>query len=168
MGQVVGVYLADSAGQPMRSVQSAVAVAGQGLLGDRYQAATGHWSYDQAMCEDVTLIDVQALAATNAQHGVQLGAGASRRNLETRGVDLEALVGVRFCIGEVELRGERPCEPCRYLDGLTGQPAKTALQGRGGLRATVLRGGRLHAGDRVTVSPAQRVAQVDVTGEDAG
>jgi len=164
MGQGVGVYLADSAGRPMRSVESAVAVAGQGLLGDRYQAGTGEWSYDRKMYDDVTLIAVEALAAADAQHAVQLAAGASRRNVETRGVDLDALVGVRFRVGEVELRGERPCEPCRYLDAVTGQPAKTALQGRGGLRATVLRGGQLRVGDRVVVNPAQPAAQLDVTG----
>jgi MOSC domain-containing protein YiiM len=165
MGQVVGVYLAEAAGRPMRSVESAVAVAGQGLLGDRYQAGTGEWSYDPRMYDDVTLIAVEALADARAQHGLQLAPGASRRNLQTSGVDLDALTGVCFTIGEVELRGERPCEPCRYLDGLTGQPAKMALQGRGGLRATVLRGGRLRVGDLVVVGQAHPVTPVGVTGD---
>lgn len=154
MGTVVGVYLADSAGLPMRSVRSAVAAVSQGLLGDRYQVGTGDWSNDPRLHDDVTLIAREALTAASVQNGVQLGAGASRRNLETRGVDLDALVGLRFHVGEVELRGERPCEPCRYLDRVTGQPAKAALQGRGGLRATILRGGRLRVGDLVVVSPA--------------
>jgi len=167
MGQVVGVYLADAAGRPMRSVESAVAVAGQGLLGDRYLAGTGEWSGDPRMYDDVTLIAVEALAAASAQYGVRLAAGASRRNLQTSGVDLDALVGVCFSVGEVELRGERLCEPCGYLDTVTGQRAKLALQGRGGLRATVLRGGRLRVGDRVEVSQAHPATPVDVTG-DAG
>jgi MOSC domain-containing protein YiiM len=137
----VGVYLADSAALPMRSVQSAVAAVGRGLLGDRYQAGTGHWCHDPRLYDDVTLVAQEALAAAGAQCGVQLGSGASRRNLETPGVDLDALVGLRFHVGEVELRAERSCEPCRHLDQVTGQPAKAALQGRGGLRATILHGG---------------------------
>jgi MOSC domain-containing protein YiiM len=147
MGCVVGVYLGESSGLPMRSVESAVAVPGQGLLGDRYQAGTGEWSYDARLYDDVTLIAVEALAAAAAEFGVRLEAGLSRRNLETRGVDLDALIGRLFRVGEVELRGERPCEPCRYLDRVTGQAAKDALQSRGGLRAMVIIGGRLRVGD---------------------
>jgi MOSC domain-containing protein YiiM len=149
MGYVVGVYLGESGGLPMRSVESAVAVPGQGLLGDRYQTGTGEWSYDPRLYDDVTLIAVEALAAAGAEYGVRLEAGLARRNLETSGVDLDALVGRFFSVGEVELRGERPCEPCRYLDRVTGQAAKEALRGRGGLRATVITGGRLRVGDLV-------------------
>jgi MOSC domain-containing protein YiiM len=109
----------------------------------------------------VTLVAQEALAAASAQYGVQLGAGAARRNLETRGVDLDALVVLRFHVGEVELRGERSCEPCCYLDQVTGLPAKAALQGRGGLRATILSGGRLRVGDLVVVDPVHSVTQVD-------
>jgi len=163
MGLVVGVYLAGAGGLAMRSVQAAVAVAGQGLVGDRYQTGTGEWCYDRRLYDDVTLIATEALDAAGAEHGVHLQAGAARRNLETRGVDLQALVGRTFQIGEVVLQGNRPCEPCRYLDRLTGQPAKTALAGRGGLRATVITGGALRVGDRVLARPATRPGGPDAS-----
>lgn len=153
MGHVTGVYLAAAGAQPMRSVETATALVGQGLSGDRYQTGAGEWSYDPRLYDDVTLIAVEALAAARAECGVQLGAGASRRNVETVGVDLDGLVGRLFRVGEVVLRGERVCEPCRYLDRVTGQAAKAALQGRGGLRATVVRGGRLQVGDVVDPQP---------------
>jgi len=152
----VGVYLAGAGGVAMRPVQSAVAVAGQGLVGDRYQTGTGQWCYDRRLYDDVTLIAAEALDAAGAEHGVHLHAGAARRNLETRGVDLLALVGRHFRIGEVVLHGNRACEPCRYLDRVTGQPAKAALSGRGGLRATVITGGLLGVGDLVLARPATR------------
>lgn len=154
MGRVAGIYLAGAAGEPMHSVAAAVALAGRGLEGDRYCNDTGHWSFDRRLVEDVTLIAVEALAEAEAEHGVRLADGASRRNLETLDVDLDALIGRTFRIGDVLLRGDRPCDPCRYLDGLTGQPAKAALSGRGGLRATVLRGGSLRVGDEVTTAEA--------------
>ncbi len=156
MGRVVAVYLADAGGLAMRSVQSAVAVAGQGLLGDRYQAGTGEWCYDRRLYDDVTLIAAEALDAAGAEHGVRLQGGVARRNVETRGVDLLALVGRHFLIGGVVLYGNRACEPCRYLDRVTGQPAKAALAGRGGLRATVVTGGQLGVGDPVLAQPATR------------
>ena len=151
------MYVALSAGRPVRAVESATAVAGQGLLGDRYQTGSGEWSYDPRLYDDVTLIATEALTAARFERGVDLAAGASRRNVETRGVDLDALVGRVFQVGQVVLRGERACEPCRYLDRVTGQDAKAALLGRGGLRATVLVGGQLQVGDRITVS--SQVAQ---------
>ncbi len=117
------MYLAEAGGLAMRSVQSAVAVAGQGLGGDRYQTGTGEWCYDRRLYDDITLIASEALDAAGAEHGVHLQGGGARRNLETRGVDLQALVGRTFQIGEVVLYGNRPCEPCRYLDRVTGQPA---------------------------------------------
>ncbi len=131
-----------------------MAEAGQGLVGDRYQAGTGQWCYDRGLYDDVTLIATEALDAAGAEHGVHLQGGSARRNLETRGVDLQALVGRTFQIGEVVLQGNRRCEPCRYLDRVTGQPAKTALAGRGGLRATVITGGQLGVGDSVLAQPA--------------
>jgi len=149
VAEVVGIYVAEAGGRPMRLVRAVEAAVGQGLRGDRYQTGTGEWSYDPRLYDDVTLIAVEVLAAVAAEHGLRLDAGRSRRNVETRGVDLDELVGRRFRVGKVELRGERPCEPCRYLDRVTGQSAKAALQGRGGLRASVIRGGVLQVGDVV-------------------
>ncbi len=154
MGRVVGVHLAEAGGLAMRPVQSAVAVVGQGLVGDRYQAGTGEWCYDRRLCDDLTLIAAEALDDADAEHGVRLQGGAARRNVETCGVDLQALVGRTFQIGEVVLHGNQPCEPCRYLDRVTGQPAKAALAGRGGLRASVITGGQLGVGDSVLAWPA--------------
>jgi len=149
-GRVLQIHLADAGSAPMRSVDAARAVPG-GLAGDRYQRRTGHWSSRAVWRNDVTLVAAEDLAAAEAEHGVALGGGASRRNLVTAGVDLAAVVGSWLRIGEAVLRADRPCDPCRYLDGLTGGPAKAALAGRGGLRATVLVPGRLAVGDAVEV-----------------
>lgn len=157
----MGLYLAESGGLPVRAVASAVAVPGQGLLSDRYQTGAGEWSYDPRLYDDVTLIAVEALAAARVERGVRLEAGVSRRNVETRDVDLDALIGRLFRVGEVVLRGERRCEPCRYLDQVTGQGAKAALQGRGGLRATVVTGGQLQVGDRVVAELVVRQNGLD-------
>ncbi len=148
-GEVVGIWLAARGGEALSAVPSAMAVAGEGLAGDRYLLRTGYWSTDPRLYDDVTLVSVEALAVASAEAGVDLTGGASRRNVEVAGVDLDALVGRRFRVGGAELRGERPCEPCRYLDGLVGGPAKQALTGRGGLRASVLVGGQVAVGDQV-------------------
>ncbi len=148
---VTGIYVADAGGLPVSSLSEVAVAVGRGLAGDRYATGKGEWSYDARLCNDVTLIATEALEEVLDEGGPDLRAGRHRRNLETVGVDVLSLVGKRFRIGAVELRGDRPCHPCRYLDGVTGSPAMAALTDRGGLRATVLVGGTLRLGDLLAV-----------------
>jgi MOSC domain-containing protein YiiM len=78
--------------------------------------------------------------------------GAARRNLVTRGVPLNHLVGREFQVGGVRLRGTRLCEPCQYLEGLTTKGVLAGLIHRGGLRADIVSGGTIRVGDLVTES----------------
>jgi MOSC domain-containing protein YiiM len=67
------------------------------------------------------------------------------------GVALDALLGRRFRVGEVECLGQRRCEPCAHLQRLTRPGVLRALVHRGGLRADVVRGGEIRVGDAVRV-----------------
>jgi MOSC domain-containing protein YiiM len=73
----------------------------------------------------------------------------ARRNVVVRGVDVDALRGRRFRIGDVELVGRRRCEPCAHLERLTRPGVLRALVHRGGLRADIVAGGELRVGDEV-------------------
>jgi MOSC domain-containing protein YiiM len=64
----------------------------------------------------------EALEAMAAEHDIEITAAESRRNVLTRGIDLNALVGRRFRIGEVECLGVELCHPCKHLESVT-QPA---------------------------------------------
>ena len=143
-GVVAGVFVAPSAEAPAVAVEHAVAIAGRGLEGDRYAARAGTFSPGGGTGRDLTLVDAAALDAAG------LGAGEARRNLVTRGIDVNALVGWRFRIGaEVECVGQRWCEPCRHLERLTHDGVLRALVHRGGLRADIVRGGPIVPGDAV-------------------
>jgi MOSC domain-containing protein YiiM len=126
----------------MRSMHEAVLVAGEGIIGDRYYLGAGKFSraaQDQA--HEVTLVEAEHVQRFNATYGMALDPGDLRRNLVTTGVDLNALVGVEFTIGDVVLKGIRLCEPCDYLAGLTHKNVLTGLVHRAGLRAGILKGG---------------------------
>ena len=71
-------------------------------------------------------------------------------DLVTRGVDLNALVGKRFRVGETECRGIELCEPCTTFEARTAPGAIKALVHRTGLNAEILSGGELRPGDAVT------------------
>jgi MOSC domain-containing protein YiiM len=147
-GKVESIYIAAAAQGPMQAVAEAVAIPGEGLAGDRYALKLGTF-YKPEPDYELTLIEVEAIEAIQREYGVELDAGAARRNLVTRGVALNHLVDKEFTIGDVRIRGIRLCEPCDHLERLTGKPLIKALRHRGGLRAQILTPGTIHAGDEV-------------------
>ena len=148
VGFVETIHLATAAGAPVSPVDAVRARAGVGLEGDRYACGRGHYQ-DERVSRDLTLIAAEAVEALARQQGIELAPGETRRNLTTRGVDLNRLVGRRFWVGDVLCRGTRLCEPCQYLVDLTGKPLLRPLVHRGGLRADIVRSGVIRIGDQV-------------------
>ncbi len=122
------------------------AEAGHGLEGEY------HWSPAPEPGQSITLIAAEALEGLREDTGIELSHEASRRNVLTRGVDLNALVGRRFAVGEVECEGVELCEPCNRLAKLTERGVLRGLVHRGGLRADILSGGRIAVGDSVAAA----------------
>ena len=134
--------MARAAGEPIEERMEAHVGAGIGIDGDRYAAGLGYY-YDERVARDLTLVEAEVVETLG------LAPGATRRNVTTRGVRLNELVGRRFWVGEVLCQGRQLCEPCRHLAELIGEPILKPLVHRGGLRADVILGGRIQAGDTV-------------------
>lgn len=123
------------------------AIAGRGLEGDRYFNQVGTYSNRPGTGREVTLIEIEAIEALKRDYDIGLRPGESRRNIVTRGVPLNHLLGREFKVGEVRLRGARLCEPCSHLQKLTQQGVMRGLIHRGGLRAEILTGGVIRVDD---------------------
>jgi len=150
MAKVVSIHIAAESRAPMREVQSVHAVPGKGLEGDRYFSGVGSFSQNPGSGREVTLIEAEAIEALERELKLVVGRGESRRNIVTRGVALNHLVGREFTVGEVRLRGMRLCEPCKDLVEITGKPSiLPGLIHRGGLRCEILSEGVVRAGDAV-------------------
>ena len=147
-GTVELISVAAEAEAPMTVVQSAPAIAGRGLEGDRYVRGAGTFSDPRGRGNDLTLVEVEAIEEL-AEQGIELEPAEARRNLVVRGVALDELIGKHFRVGEVECFGQRRCEPCAQLERLTKPGVLRGLVHRGGLRADVLSGGEIRTGDRV-------------------
>jgi hypothetical protein len=147
-GVVAAVALAERAAGPMRLVGRARAVAGRGLEGDRYYAKAGTFTpaNDTARGYDLTLIAAEVLDQLSLPDGGTISYAEARRNVVTRGIDVNALVGRRFRVGDAECLGQRLCEPCSHLEELTATGALRALIHHGGLRADVLTDGDITTG----------------------
>ena len=98
---------------------------------------------------DLTLVQAEVLDDLLLGDDGRLGYAEARRNVVTRGIDLNALVGRRFRVGDVECLGQRLCEPCSHLERLTTRGVLRGLIHRGGLRADVVSGGAIRVGDGV-------------------
>jgi len=149
-GKVVSLYTARDAAVPMESREEVKAVAGKGLEGDRYFEGTGHWSKTPGVSREVTLLELETIEALEREKNIAIAPGAVRRNIVTRGVPLDHLVGREFQVGAVRLRGTRLCEPCAYLEGLTQKGVLAGLIHRGGLRAEIVTGGTIRVQDAIT------------------
>ena len=147
-GTVESIYLATAAGVPTHAVNEASAIPGVGLEGDRYALGVGTFS-KPLPDRELTLIEAEAIEALKHEYHFELAPGEARRNVITRGVALNHLVGKEFKIGDVKIRGIRLCEPCDYLQRLTGREVIRGLTHRGGLRAQILTRGTIHVGDPI-------------------
>lgn len=150
-GTVEAIYIAPVAAGATQAVLEAEALQGGGLEGDRYAGGAGTFS-DRPLDHELTLIEAEVIESAAEQQGMALAPGESRRNITTRGIALNPLVGKRFRVGAALCEGTRLCEPCAHLEHLTGRPGLVrTLAGRGGLRAVILSGGTIRVGDPVTV-----------------
>jgi len=139
------VISADRDGLPA-PVPSVHAEAGHGIEGEY------HWSAAPEPGQSLTLIAAEALEGLREDTGIELSHEASRRNVLTRGVDLNVLVGRRFVVGGVECEGVELCEPCNTLAKWTERGVLRGLVHRGGLRADILASGEIAVGDRVAAA----------------
>lgn len=153
-GAVAGIYVAGAAAAPMTPVDQVRAVMGKGLEGDRYFAAAGTYSGVPEPGREVTLVEIEAIEAVQRDFGVDLAPRDTRRNVVTRGVRLNDLVGREFKVGEALLRGTELCEPCAHMAQLAGKNVVRGLVHRGGLRADILADGVLRVGDPIEAIPA--------------
>jgi len=146
-GEVMVVCLSPTEGGSIREVPEAVATAGAGLEGDRYCA------FGAAPETQLTLIQSEAVDEFNEAFSTDLPVTAFRRNVITRGIELNRLEGQIFTVGEAQLRGVELCEPCAYLQNLLGIAGLVKqLTHKGGLRCEILGSGSIRPGDAVSAA----------------
>jgi MOSC domain-containing protein YiiM len=143
-GRVEGIYIAAEHGELPEPVESVRALTGRGLEGNRY-----FFEGDAPSGTALTLIAAEAVEAMQREHGISIEVREARRNVVTRGIDVNGLVGRRFRVGDVECLGIELCEPCTELQAMTKPGIIKGLAHRGGLNADILSDGAISVGDAV-------------------
>ena len=142
-GRVEALAVAAEAEGPIELVGEAAAHAGRGLAGDRYHESRGTFSRPHSNGHELTLVEAEVLETLG------FSPEDARRNVVTRGIDLNALVGRRFRVGDVECVGRRLCEPCAHLQKLSPGTLRPLVH-RGGQRAELLGDGVIRVGAAVS------------------
>jgi hypothetical protein len=162
-GVVEGIFVAERSGQPMKAVTKVVGEAGRGLLGDRHcrpdpdttlQPSRVPSAPPHHQVQDLSLVEAEVLDSLREEHGIELRGDETRRNIVTRGVDLNGLVGQQFRIGGLLCEGVELCEPCVSIQRQTGKPVLKPLVHRGGLYARIVSSGTIRVGDGIAAVEA--------------
>jgi MOSC domain-containing protein YiiM len=143
-GVVEGIFFTGLLEGPLDSVDEVQVKAGAGIEGDRY----GH--------KDLTLFEAEAIEGLKADTGIEIKPSEIRRNVMTRGMSLNELVGHRIRVGEVEAVVTELCHPCSHLQKMTEPGVLRGLVNRGGLNADIVAGGAIRIGDGIEdLGPAE-------------
>lgn len=146
VARVARIFIGPEESGPIREVEEVEAIADKGLKGDRYFDDTGD-AHDPTL--EVTLFSAEGLEAGRAESGLDITPEEMRRNLMTEGVTLSDLLGRPFSAGEVVFEGLEQNPPCAHLQRLAGKPLLKPMIEHGGIRARIVQGGTIRAGDEI-------------------
>jgi MOSC domain-containing protein YiiM len=146
-GSVEQIWIAASEGEAGRELDAVHVIPDVGLEGDRYTNGRGTFPSGRPGAA-MTLIEAEVCESFEPP----LTPDEHRRNLVTRGLRLNGMVGREFVIGTVRCRGTRLCEPCASMQVYADRPILRPLVHRGGLRADILEPGEIHVGDRIALA----------------
>ena len=128
----------------MKNVDSVESIAGKGLLNDR------HFREVNEKKSQITLIEIENINHYNQISGTSIPSKDFRRNIITKGIKLNELVGSEFFIGKVKVKAHDLCRPCKYLqESLKQKNLVKELLRKGGLRCEILTDGKIFVGDKI-------------------
>lgn len=146
VGEVTWIGLSPGRREPITVVDSAVVKVDTGLDGDRH-ARHGYGTRQVTLIQHEHIASIASMAGLGAVSPEEL-----RRNLVVRGVNLMALKGRRFYVGEVLLEYTGSCDPCSRMEEAFGPGGFNAMRGLGGITASVIEPGTVRVGDSVAVA----------------
>ena len=146
MYSVVNICITSESGKKMESMNSIKVIANKGIVNDRY------FKENNDKNNQITLIESENVDYYNKISGTNFIPTDFRRNVITKGISLNKLVGKEILIGEVRLKIHDLCEPCRYLQELLGEKNLVKkLLNRGGLRCELLTNGNINVNDPIKI-----------------
>ena len=144
MAEVFKLGIAANNNQPINEVNSIEVLANKGIVGDR------HFHDFNDPYNQLSLIEAENIDEYNIKFGLNIPYINFRRNVVTKGIQLNDLIGKKFFIGNVKVEGIDLCRPCRHLTEVLNQDniIKEFLR-KGGLRCQILSSSKINIGDEI-------------------
>ena len=146
MAEVFKLGIAAKNNQPIKEVNSIEVLANKGIVGDR------HFNDFNDPYNQLSLIESENIDEYNIKFGLDIPYINFRRNIITKGIQLNDLIGKKLQIGNVELEGLELCRPCRHLTEMLNQKniIKEFMR-KGGLRCQILSSSKISIGDKINL-----------------
>ncbi len=146
MSKVFKLGITSNNNKKIQEVESIEVLANKGVVGDRHFD-----DYNDPYCQ-LSLIESENIDYYNTKFGLNIDYVDFRRNIITKGIELNNLVGKKIQIGNVEVEGVDLCRPCKHLTEILNQRniLKEFLR-RGGLRCQILKSSKISVGDNIKI-----------------
>ncbi len=146
MARVLKLGITQNSNQPIKEVNSLQVLANKGIVGDR------HFQEFNAPYNQLSLIESENIDDYNIRFGLDIPYIDFRRNIVTKGIQLNDLIGKKLKVGTVELEAIDLCRPCRHLTEMLNQDniLKEFLR-KGGLRCQILSSSNIYVGDKIEI-----------------
>ena len=146
MSKIIGLGIAKNSSQKIEESSKIKLIAGKGIVGDR------HFHESNSVRNQITLIESENIDYYNNKFNTNYSYLDFRRNVVTKGIQLNNLVGKKLLIGNVKVQGHDLCRPCKHLEEtLKGKDVIKEFLRRGGLRCEILNSGIITIGDEIKV-----------------
>ena len=146
MAEVFKLGITTKNNLPIKNVNTIEVMANKGIVGDR------HFHDSNDPYNQLSLIESENIDEYNVRFGLDIPYIDFRRNVVTKGIRLNDLIGKKLKVGNVELEGIELCRPCRHLTEMLDQ--KNILKEfmrKGGLRCQILSSSKINVGDKIQV-----------------
>ena len=146
MSKVLKLGITNNNNKKIVEVKSIDVLANKGIVGDR------HFNeYNDPYCQ-LSLIESENIDYYNTKYGLNITYTDFRRNVITKGINLNNLIGKKLQIGNVKVEGVDLCRPCKHLTEMLNQEniLKEFLR-RGGLRCQILSSSSISIGDEIKI-----------------
>ena len=146
MPKVLKLGVTNTNNKEIEEFDSIDVIAGKGIVGDRHFK-----DFNDPYCQ-LSLIESENIDYYNVKYGLNIPYVNFRRNIVTKGIQLNDLIGKKLRIGEVEVEGIDLCRPCRHLTEMLGQDniLKEFLR-KGGLRCQIISSSNIKIGDPIKI-----------------
>ena len=144
MGKVLEIGISENKSSKIVNVNEVEAIKGKGLVGEK------HFKENNNKRIQITLIEIENINHYNKITGTQIPALNFLRNIVTKGIRLNMLVGKEFFIGKVRVRAHDLCRPCKNLqESFQQKNTVKELLYTGGLRCEILSSGKIFINDQI-------------------